>query len=354
MGRSPQEAIDIPLVITKMEPIRAGDNKRRIAVHGMMSVLPYMIPTRQFISDRKSGVEAALEKASQYFETTLSNITKSADSQYWVQPNTTDRDFINDCWMHSDIADSFIACGISTDRRFIMKDMRKALGQTFDWRFISSPVEDNDIPYDGDFQIQLNTGFTNSWVGYKRPKVVYNQETGISETITEEIKPLMALTQEVSRRGDVDSRQARPGIVNENVHPNYHRAHLRNLQYNAMFGSVNLTLSFSSRYVPIRVLDLVMFKEDSIMNPKRESNQYLSGLYFVHKVVRVVQNRQFATVVELGRESLNEQRGNFALTSSTTGISETEAAAAVAAANVPTQTDVLREELTELFPGRFP
>lgn len=342
-GKEPTDMIDVRLIVTRMDPVRSGDQKRIFAVVGMMSAVAYLNNDKIFISDKKSGVEVVKEIASQHFDTgSTFNVGKSQDIQHWVQANISNRAFINQCWIHSDIPNSFIACGISTDNKFILKDIKKDLSQPFRWRFISEIEKDNDISYDGDFGIDMNGGFINNWLGYKREKLIYNLEDGTEEFISEELKPVVALAKELTRRADVEKRAATAGIKNENVHPNFWQAHLRNLSNLAVFGSVKLVVSFHNRFEKIRILDQVMFKEDSLSNVKTASSSYLSGIYYVSKVARTVEHRQFVTTCEILRESLNEQKGSFA----------TEPVPP-APEPVPSEKDTLLEELQKLFPTKF-
>jgi hypothetical protein len=344
-GKDRSGMVDIKLIITRVEPIRSGDQKRMIAVTGMMSAMSYLAADRTLITDSVSGIEAMKLVASKYFDTSSTfNIEKSSGKMRWIQPNIPDRAFVNHCWMHSDVTDSFCAVGISSDGKFICKDIKKDLKTKFKWRFTSDIREDYDINYDGDFTIDLNSGMMNNWVGYPREKVVYNLEEGTSEAVMESTSPITALTKEIARRADIEKRYAMAGMINENVHENFWRAYLRNLSHLAMFSQVNVVLSFGNRFLPIRVLDQVMFKEDSVSRPKQESSEFLSGVYYVSKVARIVQNRQFATTVQICRESFNQLKGDHL---------EAPAPRAQAATPELTEAQTLLAELKSRFPGRF-
>jgi hypothetical protein len=342
-GRDLNSLQDISLVVTSVAPIRSGDSKRNISVTGLMSKLPYISTDRVSISDSKSGIEVLKEITSRYFNTTNFNITKSIDKMYWVQSSLTDRQFINQLWMHSDVPDSFIACGISSDGNFILKDIKKDLKTKFKWRFTNDQVEKNDIGFDGDFVINLNSGFINHWVGYPREKLIYDLEAGTESKIMETATPITALTTEISRRADIEKRYAVAGVQNENVHANFWQAYLRNLTNLGVLGSVGLILSFGNRFEKIRVLDQVMFKEDDVATPKGESSEFLSGIYFVSSVTRILQNRQFATTVKIARESFNQLKGD--------SLARTPTATSTTIAQTPEEE--LLAELQTSFPGRF-
>lgn len=343
-GRDRNSMADIKLAVTRVEPIRSGDSKRHIAVTGMMSALPYISIDRVMISDKKSGIEVLKDITKKYFNTSMFNIEKSIDSMNWVQPSFTDRAMVNHCWMHSDIPNSFPAVGISSDGQFICKDVKKALKDKFKWRFTNEIKEKNDISFDGDFVIDLNSGFINNWLGYPREKLIYNLEEGTESKIMESAEPITALTSEIARRAEIEKRYATAGVINENVHPNFWTAYLRNLTNLGVLGSVTLVLSFGNRFENIRILDQVMFKEDDISNPKAESSEFLSGVYFVSSVTRILQGRQFATTVKIARESFNQLKGDKLTL---------PPKAVVPQAPALTPEQLLIAELKTRFPGKF-
>lgn len=341
-GQDRDSLTDVKLVPMRVTPTRAGMHKHMIVANGFYSALGYLNTDRVFISDKKSGVEVIRDKVAQYFTPTF-NITKSFDSMNWVQSATPDRMFVNKVWMHSNVQNSFPAVGISSDGRFILKDVKAELATDFKWRFTAAPKAAKDIYYDGDYATDYNTGFINNWVGYTREKTLYNLEEGSESQLSNVTKPVMSMTKEIAKRAEIEKRYAQAGIQSDNVHSEYWACYLRNLSSLAVLGSVKNTVSFSNLFKPIRVLDLVMFKEDSTQSLNGESSEFASGLHFVTKVARSVQNQKLTTVVELSRESVNSLKGDFL---------PVDPVAAVPA-SVPTETEALIAELRQRFPGRY-
>ena len=111
------------------------------------------------------------------------------------------------------------------------------------------------------------------------------------------------------RHIDVERRFGSNTVLNQNMHENYWRAANKNLSHLVQFGDTKITLSFSNFFAPIRVLDLVMFKDDMVGSGRGQTADAHSGLYIVSRVARNYQNRQFTTVVELTRESMNQIQG---------------------------------------------
>ena len=306
-GRDTSGLTAASLAVVNFDDQPAGDNYRLITVTGLYAALPYLSSSKLFVSPLQSGIECVRSIASRYF-TVQGNATKSLDSQRWVQPNHSDRAFINDVYMHSDLGNSFPAIGISSDGRFIVKDVKAELRNDYKWRFITQGRESRDIVYDADPYVRVINGFMNSWVGYGREKLVYGLEGATETSIIERPEPVMAMTSKLARRPDVDRRFDSVGITSDNVHPNFWKSYQHNLAALASMLSVSVTFSFHNQYKPVRVLDPVHYADVEANSTFRQANEALTGAYLVKKVSRNLANRQFVTMVELGRESVNQVR----------------------------------------------
>lgn len=307
-GRTKDNLIDVSLSVLYLETNKGGESKYMIELKGLLSSLPYVSVGKINIFESLSGVEVINQIASNYFIPTF-GITKSSDSQNWIQANIPDKKFVNDVWMHSYMADSFIGIGISSDGKFILKDMKALVSEESLYKFTTNPEKTKDVYYDGDYKVVSKTGFFNHWVGYGRQKHVFNLEDGTESDSLESTESLLALTNTLSRTSDISKRIAEVGVIGDNVHVNYWKAYLRNLQSLAIFSSSSISFSFHGRYIPIRVLDLVMFIEDELNH--KQANEHYSGKYFVTNVARNIANRQFATTVRLSRESFGAIRGDL-------------------------------------------
>jgi hypothetical protein len=310
-GKSKNELVDAQLVTTSIGGSGGGHN-RQLITKGVISSLKYTNDSNISITEEMSGVEAMKLVASNHFNVgddakSTFNLEASEDSQRWIQPNISDRMFINNIWLHSYLSESFLACGISSDGRFIVKDMTKQ-GSEYDWRFTQNPQNENDIKYDSDYDIDIQSGLVNSWVGYGQEKLIYDLENGTEELYAEDVQPVLALTKAIARRAEMERRHHSMGLVTGNTHEFYWRAYLKNLAHLAMFSAVKLTVTFHNQFVPIKILDLCMFRDEDVKSGVQAS-ETLSGLYFVSKVVRTIMNKQMVTVVELVRESVNQVKG---------------------------------------------
>lgn len=307
-GRSKDDLLDGEFSISSSIVSRQGSSKYRITLKGLYAALPYVAVGRKTIYSGLSGIEVINQIAGTYFTRDFS-INSSSDSQNWVQHNIPDKKFVNDVWMHSYIPNSFIGVGISSDGRFILKDMKALVSQDSKFRFTTKVSSDKDIYYDGDYFVQSSSGFVNHWLGYGRQKHVYNIEDGTESDILENSQTLLALSRTLSRTSSISKRIAEAGLLSDNVHGNYWKAFLTNLQYLALFSSCQLSLSFHNRFEGIKVLDLVMFNEEEL--EQDQATEHYSGKYFVSKVARSISNRQFATTIQLCRESFGNTQGEL-------------------------------------------
>ena len=111
---------------------------------------------------------------------------------------------------------------------------------------------------------------------------------------------------------------------NDNMYPEYYSAKSRNISGISMYSSEVLRLSFSTDYLPIEVLDLVMLVtettmksdedgefEDSEVEDTNEVDNILSGRYMVSKIIRHFSISNTITSLEICRETHPEQIGNL-------------------------------------------
>ena len=237
----------------------------------------------------------------------------------WVQANTSDKRFIDELWMHSNLEDSWPALGIrpsqeSEKATLVIRDMKKLMKPGgFDWKFtqdtglIEQEVDrkENLISYDGDYTIRGASGFMNHWLGYNQRHVGYNIEVGDSEGINSESKPLMAQISKFSRRLDVEERLGKFNFLNSNVHDKYNQAALNNLTSLALFSSFRVGLNFRNTFKAFKILDIALFEEISIED-KQRSSRYTSGIYVISKIARLFSDKTHSTYVELTREAQSD------------------------------------------------
>lgn len=309
-GRTLESLKEAPLLITKRLINRIGSEIISVTAFGIYSAMSYIANPIKFISDKKSGVAVLSNRAKKYFKID-SNISSSSDSQYWIQPNITDKAFIDHLWLHSYLPDSFLGTAICYDGTFRIRDIKKAVQEDFKFRF-TNRIEDEkkDIEYTGDYLLKSETGFINCWMGYGRKKLIHTFEDDSQSIHSESIKPLIALTKKLNRRRGIENKVTLTGVHNENTHSNYWPAALRNTMGLTVFSSEKNTLSFSNRLEEIHPLDIVLFQDEDNVE-KRHSMEYQSGLYIVGAVGVSISNNDLITTVDLYRESFNAIEGEL-------------------------------------------
>lgn len=313
-GKTQENLVDTQLNISNLEAVGHGSSKRTVVINGFITNTAYIYNTQINITEKISAIEALSELATANNFIPKFNVEKSSDSQYWVQANVSAKRFANDLWLHSDIPDSFCGLAIGSDNSFIVKDIKKLISEDYKWRFTLSSNESNDIPYDTDLTVSSQSGLINYWAGYGQNKLIFDLENEDFRFVSQEAKPVIALTKEIARKSGIEKRYMNTGMQNENVHVNYWQAALRNITNLVIFGSIRVRLSFRDTYKDIKPLDLVLFNESDIANPSL-STEFHSGLYIVSKVSRQIQNRQYVTTVDLNRESFNQVVGDVRVSS---------------------------------------
>ncbi len=321
-GRNPTEPTTTKLVAERRTKSQAGDGFYTIYMSGLYSNLGYMSNPKKFISEKKSGIEVikdVVQGAGFSVGANDFNIDQSEDSQRWIQHNISDRRFVTNVWMHSFLRDSFLCVGITTDGNFVLKDLRRLFAEAPKWNFVvGDVVNDNDIVYDPDPVTDSSAGFINAWMGRGRERVIHDLEAGTQVNLFVEPEPLLATTHALARRAGLEARHGEVGVFNENVHPQYWEAHLRNLTNLAVFSSECVVLSFQGQFKPIRILDNVTFSEQELKANRTAEHQ--SGEYVITGITRELTKSQFGTTVTMCREAPNSIRGDLRETGTSTGI----------------------------------
>lgn len=310
-GKSIKNDIDdTSLLIMSSNCSRHGVEKIRCTVTGILNKLTYH-KTNVQITGKQDGLTTLKQITGKNFIFDSNIITTNTDNtMYWIQHGISDKKFINKVWLHTYIPNSFISVAISSDNRFIVRDIKKKFSSgSYDWKLTSSLDSPKDISYDGDYSIETKQGFINSWLGYKRVKKVYDVEDGLLLEFSHDTKPLIALTNKLIRNVEIESKNAEIGYISDNVHSNYWLAYLQNISNLAVASTVCLKTSFQNQFKRVKPLDSVMFKE--ISTDFKGAMEYSSGLYIVSNVTRILGNRQYLTCLEMCRESHNQPLGNL-------------------------------------------
>jgi hypothetical protein len=311
-GKDRRDLISVPLSVTRFHTMRSGDGQRTVNCVGIYSATPYISGSEVFVSTQKSALEVLKEFVTKFGFKFRSNITKSLDSQVWIQPNCSPKKFVNDLWMHMDLGTSFPVCGVTASGEFVLNDFKKDLtsrktpfGKPYHWRFTSGPTsEAQDIQYNGDVHMKMDASYLNHWVGHGREKVVYDMDSGETTSSLFYGESNLSLTPDIPRSA-VSRRFGGPAVRTSNMHANYHDSYNHNLSQLVALSKTQVILSFQNRFYPLRVLDQVIFKDEALLS-KSSSSEFTAGVYYISKLTRALSGRAFTTTVVLSRESFNQ------------------------------------------------
>lgn len=308
-GQNQNSLQNIELIICTSNADRMADGKRFYTLEGLANKLDYVNVNRMRHSDKISSLELFPKVLSSHFNLDT-NVSKSNDQQVWIQNSLTDRNFIQHLWLHTDLGDSFPLIGISSlDNAFIVRDAHKLFSSQPRWRFTTNPQADNEIHYEAGYRFRNSSAVFNSMRGYSRTDMSISREEGEDISFKPTPSPALSTSAKFNRRSGANPRIGSVQPLTQNMHANYHVSYSHNTQSLMLFSSFRGDLSFRGRFVPIRVLDLVMFRDE---DSSRLTDEYSSGLFVVSRVSRVFNAQQHGTFVTLTRESPGGMKGSFA------------------------------------------
>lgn len=282
-----------PFVIQRVQKSMTSDRKV-VVVKGMYDAVKYIAESKEMVHPKSKSIDVIRKEASKYFKF-KTNITSTNDSMNWMQPNTVNKEFINDVWMHSILPGSYMTIGISCDGIFMAKDVRKTLREDYEWKFILPPTGEREIPFDTDYLYDSQGGFMHYMAG--KNKQVHKMENGLGELLD-----LFGSWGE-SFSGFLDAAKRFGGMApqGENVHDKFQEAQSNNMTMLSMLSATRLELGYSSLFHPVRVLDAVFFKDPAIANGTTDDS--ISGMYIVNKVTRSLQHNRLETFIQMCREA---------------------------------------------------
>jgi len=308
-GKSPDSFDDMVLSCNKVHAMPDGANRQEVTVSGFLGKNNFLSQPKINITGKISGVEAVKATVSKSFNYPSTNVQKSQDLMNWVQYNTTDRNFVFDTVMHAYTKGSVLATAICANGDFRLRDIKVDLAKKankVDWKISNSSKDDKDIRH-GTYQVQSTHGYMNS-LGTSGYEInTFTPETGVEATHVQKAEVITALSKSVSKSAEVESRYFGTQMQNQNVHENFWKAYQQNLVGLLSLSTVKINLPLDEAYRAIRPLDVVMFKDVSLID-KTTSNEMYSGIYLVSKVTRGIFKMKCTVSIEICREAFNGVR----------------------------------------------
>lgn len=312
-GRDKEHMKVSTLRILRLDTHPLGNDKRMVLIKGFMDNMGWLNTTHCRIFPNKTAIEVMQEVAGTCFPLIETNGLTSQDRMTWIQPNISNKRFINEVWMHTNLPNTTPVVAISMEGKFIVKALNQL--DKVDWYLTCGDLLDKEkfIPYQGGYSLESRSGFFNSWFGYGRHKKLFNWEAGNTVFSDQDVKVFLAQARTLNRQAETKPRYDNASFLNDNVHPAYWDAFLRNMSYLTSGSSVKLTCRVVNYYFDIAVLDSVIFLDRiqgvGANQSKLEAQKFVSGRYVVSKVVRNISNRSFSIMLELNKETMNEEEG---------------------------------------------
>lgn len=310
-GRDRDNLIDIQLSPNTLKVAKDGADYIYLEVSGYASQINYITDHNLLITPLQSAIATTIQVAERNGFKVKTNINTSQDSQRWIQPNISDKAFINDTYLRAKTPNnSAVAIAITADSQFIIKDIIKDLNSrdavnSYDYKFTKNPIGPNDYSYDADTTIESQAGLINSWLGYGREIKEINNETGVVNSILENPEVVMALSRRLDKLQDIGDRYGGSRFRSENVHEGFWSSYNHNLSFLSNLSKLENAFSVSDQFFSIRPLDVAMFVEEST-ELTNQSSDYKSGLYLTSGVIRSYQHNKLITTVLLNREAFNQ------------------------------------------------
>lgn len=311
MGPDPGDKLDVSLIPVVVQSSRFGENQRQLVVKGMLAATNYLNSGRVNIHKTSSALAAMKEVVSRNFKPDFIPEV-SSDSQRWIQYGTSDRKFVSDTWLHADLTDSVPLVAITSDGRFKVRDLKKLFSAEGPrWVFTNDVTLPSHVPFLPGLEVEVKSGFTNAWFGSARNMHVMDWESGKVNNTTDDAQVVLAMTKDLMRSAESQVRQDNSMTQSENVHPNYWKSYLRNMAYLTSQSTVGVKLIVADqKFRRFDLLDPVMLLDDEL-SEGGQAVEFHSGDYVLTKVIRNLSGNRLSTILEMSREALALQKGNF-------------------------------------------
>jgi len=317
-GQSVDSVTNMVLSIFSHNVQPQGNNCKTVTLIGLLHKPDFLTTAKLVNYDAKLSTIEVIKMVAERNFRVVSNVTRSYDPHLNIQPNTTDKEFITKIYPHTDLGESFPVMGINIRGEFIIHDFRRLVKEGFTWKI---GMDRDAIGIAPDYVTSSNSGFVDAQ--YSRRSNTVDMVGGFSTNFLGSVTPLLTLMKSLTKtnvpaiRGIVGLKGpsipgfkiAMPSFVNANVSAKYETAALNNVKRLASFSSSKITVTLMPQeYIPISVLDIVMFKQPH--TNRQGSSESESGLYIVTKVARTIQNSMLLTTVQMSREGMNSEQGN--------------------------------------------
>lgn len=315
IGRNRDDLRELSLVVTKPSSYPNGSNQIRYTAYGLYNALGYVNTPHVRTLGACDSLTVLKAVVGNYFTwDDDNNVTKSQDKQVFIQPNISDKKFVDHLARHVYLKDSYFGVAITSDGRFRAFDAKQKLSEepaySIGTKIYGGP---------GKALIQMSapeyasySSIINPLIGYGTEKPMVDATTGAR--IVHKPKPNIVAAQatQTPRSVTVERRTQSPVRLTTNHDVNYHVAESNNYMGLMNLSNESVTVLVECGYEPISVWDIVQFT--AMATGSTEVDEVRSGKYVVGLVSRQAtglgQNR-FLTKIRMFRESTNSIQGDL-------------------------------------------
>jgi len=295
-----------------------------ISMSGVIGNYDYHVKHNMSIISQMNSLDAikkVLSNNSEFIKVDSDVQEVPKDIQNWIQYSITDRNFISNIWLHSNFTNNILLLGINSKGHFIIRDLKSLLkknsSKKYKYLFSNATTEQeseakNSLQYDSILFTQSNTIMNLSYA-YGREKLVYDLENGTEEFVLPNIKETgLSTNNKLNRKSSITKLANSSGMINENVHVNYHESYNYNVGMLLALSSTNLMLAFNGKFIgDIQILDPVNITVNSTDPNSQMTSDYESGGYIVSKVTRVLAHKNFTTTITACRDNMSGLKGQL-------------------------------------------
>ena len=309
-----------PVILQVVNPsmVPAGDGRLVYAATGVLDALAYVNTPHVRTLGPVDALTIIKTIVSNYFTWDSNNITKSQDTQAYIQPNTSDKKFVDHLSRHAYLKGSYFGTAITADGRFRAVDAKAVL--TEDAKYSIGLRLDPNSNYGKELtmisapQYSSNSPLSNMLIGYGVEKPMVDTTTGTR--IVHKPKPNIVAAQatKLPRSVAVERRTSVPVRLSTSHDVNYHVAAANNYMGLMNLSNESVTVLLECGLETISVWDTVQYTALAPGNDGKAVDEIHSGKYVVGLVSRactgIGQNR-FLTRVRMFRESTNYIKGDL-------------------------------------------
>ncbi len=269
----------IDWTISKRRVNRSTEGKYFVTITGLLNVLPYITQHHIKVFDKLSSTDVMQKVLKKEFNTVNFNCDKFQDKQYWIQPNITNRRFIENLLRHSYKSDDFLVTYISMFNEFQAINAKKMMEQ--------SPVAtigyNQGTSFQSDYTFESRSGFIAGWMGKNRTRINNKFESGETEPITIKFD---SFNPNDERNKDLGHRHSLDGIQTENHHTNYWKAEVQNLAGKSYYSNNIIEVRYAESIIDaVKPMDIIQFMDDELDSNKKKACESTGGKWIVGKVV---------------------------------------------------------------------